>query len=186
MELENTFSFCRIGLDRVYFTLFMHLREGEQILKIYRHHPTPFVWQIFVAVLGTLPFFFMLFLLQESFSSKTFLIISLVILFIFGIVVAYISLVYWLDKFIITNQRIVFVDWRLLSERDEAETFYHEIQEITTREKGVLAYLKAFDYGNIAIETASAHVVIEFPNAPDPEGIRRYIYHIRTSLHDSE
>lgn len=173
-----------MGLDRVYFTLFMHLREGEQILKIYRHHPTPFVGQILVAILGTLPFYLVLFLMQESFSSQTFFIINLVILLVFGIVVAYISLVYWLDKFIITNQRIVFVDWRLLSERDEAETFFHEIQEITTREKGVFAYFSAFDYGSIAIETASAHVVIEFPNAPDPEGIRRYIYHIRTTLHD--
>lgn len=173
-----------MGLDRVYFTLFMHLREGEQVLKIYRHHPTPFVWQIFVAFLGTLPFYLMLFVLQESFSVGTFWIISIAVFVAFILVVTYISLVYWLDKFIITNQRIVFVDWRLLSERDEAETFYHEIQEITTREKGVLAYFKAFDYGSIAIETASAHVVIEFPNAPDPEGIRRYIYHIRTSLHD--
>lgn len=173
-----------MGLDRVYFTLFMHLREGEQILKIYRHHPTPFVWQILVAIFGTLPFYLVLFLLQGSFSSGTFIIINLVILLVFALVVTYISLVYWLDKFIITNQRIVFVDWRLLSERDEAETFFHEIQEITTKEKGVFSYFRAFDYGNIAIETASAHVVIEFPNAPDPEGIRRYIYHIRTTFHD--
>lgn len=168
-----------MGLDRVYFTLFMHLREGEQVLKIYRHHPTPFVGQIFVAILGALPFYLMLFLLQESFSASTFWTISIAIFIAFILVVTYMSLVYWLDKLVVTNQRIVFVDWKFLSVKDEAEAFFHEIQEIQTREKGFLAYFKAFDYGSIVIETASAHIDIEFPNAPDPEGIRRFIYHIR-------
>jgi len=157
----------------------MHLREGEQILKVYHHHPTPFVGQVFVAMLGTLPFYLMLFLMQESFSPKGFWIAASVIFFIFAIVVAYLSLVYWLDQFVITNQRIVFIDWKFLSLKDEAEAFYHEIQEIQTREKGFLAYFKIFDYGTIVIETASAHIDIEFTNAPDPEEIRRFIYHIR-------
>jgi hypothetical protein len=168
-----------MGLGCAHFTLFMHLREGEEILKIYRHHPTPFVKQILIALIGTAPFYFLLFMLKEGLSVKLFLIISISVFVIFSLVVAYLSLVYWLDKFIVTNQRIVFVDWRLLTVKDEAETFFDEIQEITTREKGFLSYLKVFDYGTIAIETASAHVVIEFPNAPDPEGIRRFIYHIR-------
>lgn len=157
----------------------MHLREGEQILKIYRHHYTPFVKQMLIVIIATVPFYFLLFLMQESISTKLFVIIAIVIFVLFSLVVIYLSLVYWLDKFIITNHRIVFVDWRLLTVREEAETFYDEIQEITTREKGFLSYFKCFDYGLIAIETASAHVVIEFPNAPDPEGIRRFIYHIR-------
>ena len=157
----------------------MHLREGEQILKIYHHHPTPFVRQVFVAILGTLPFYLMLFLLQESFSTQTFMLIAVVIFIAFALVVVYLSLVYWLDKLVVTNQRIVFVDWKFLSMKDEAEAFFHEIQEIQTREKGFLSYFKIFDYGTIVIETASAHIDIEFPNAPDPEEIRRFIYHIR-------
>lgn len=168
-----------MGLDRIHFTLFMHLREGEQVLKIYRHHYTPFLKQIFIALLGLIPFFFALFLIQDSISAKTFVIIVSIVLLIFALVVLYISLVYWLDKLVITNQRIVLINWLSLSKKDEVEAFYHEIQEIQTVEKGFLAYFKVFDYGTITIETASAHVDLEFPDAPDPEGIRRYIYHIR-------
>ncbi|MBI5753903.1 PH domain-containing protein [Candidatus Peregrinibacteria bacterium] len=158
----------------------MHLREGEQILKIYRHHPTPFVYHLFVAILGTLPFFLVLFLFKESFDTKSFVIAHIVILLAFALVVTYMSLVYWLDKLVITNQRIVFVDWKFLTVKDEAEAFFREIQEIQTTEKGFLSHFRIFDYGSIIIETASAHVDIEFPNAPDPEDIRRFIYHIRT------
>jgi uncharacterized membrane protein YdbT with pleckstrin-like domain len=168
-----------MGLDPFYTTLFMHLREGEQILKIYRHHPTPFVKLMIIAILGLSPFYLILFLLRESFSTKIFLITSIVFFVIFAIVVAYMALIYWLDKFIVTNHRILFVNWKSLTRRDEAEAFYHEIQEIQTQEKGFLSYFRAFDYGTITVETASAHVIIEFTEAPDPEGIRRYIHHVR-------
>lgn len=157
----------------------MHLREGEKIVRIYRHHPTPFIYQIFVTLMGTLPFFLVLFLLKESFSTSTFVIAHLVIFAIFALVVTYLSLIYWLDKLILTNYRAVLVDWRLLSSREESEVGYHEIQEIYTEEKGFWSYFKIFDYGTIAIETASSHIVMEFVNAPDPEGIRRFIYQLR-------
>lgn len=117
---------------------------------------------------------------------KGFVIAHLVILLAFALVVIYVSLVYWLDKLIVTNQRIVFVDWKFFSVKDEAEAFYNEIQEIQTREKGFLSYFKFFDYGTIIIETASAHIDIAFPNAPDPEEIRRFIYQIRNPDNDSE
>lgn len=168
-----------MGLDPFYTTLFMHLREGEQVLKIYRHHPTPFMKLMIVAFLGVTPFYLVLFLLKESFSTKVFLITSIVFFVIFAIVITYMSLIYWLDKFIVTNHRILFVNWKSLTARHEAEAFYHEIQEIQTKEKGFLSYFKVFDYGTITIETASAHVIIEFHNAPDPEGMRRFIHHVR-------
>lgn len=48
----------------------MHLREGEKILRIYHHHPTPFVLNILKVIGAVLPFFFLLFLFQESLSAK--------------------------------------------------------------------------------------------------------------------
>lgn len=136
--------------------------------------------------MGTLPFFLVLFLFKESFSTKVFIIAHVVILIGFILVTAYISLVYWLDKFVITNHRIIYVDWRFLTARHESEAFHHEIQEIQTIEKGFFSYFKIFDYGRIIVETASAHININFPDAPDPEGIRRFIYHIRHPEHDSK
>lgn len=158
----------------------MHLREGEQILKIYHHHPTPFVFNILKLILAALPFFAVLFIFKESFSMKWYVIANLILVFGFASVVVYMSFIFWLDRLIVTNHRIVYVNWKLLSIREEAEAFHHEIEEIKTKEKGVFSYFKFLDYGNITIETAAAHVNINFPDAPDPEGIRKFIYHIRT------
>ena len=47
----------------------MNLREGEQILKIYHHHPTPFVIQLLALMLGIFPFFLILFWMQGLLST---------------------------------------------------------------------------------------------------------------------
>ncbi len=164
----------------------MHLHEGEKIVQIYRHHPTPFIFQVFFTLLGTLPFILVLFLFKESFSSGGFFIAHVVIFAVFALIVAYLSLIYWLDKLVLTNHRAIMVDWKSLSRRDESEVNYHEIQEIQTQEQGFWSYFKAFDYGSIALETASSHIVMEFLDAPDPESIRRHIYQIRTASNDSK
>lgn len=158
----------------------MHLREGEQILKIYHHHPTPFTYDIIKVILASIPFFVVLFIFKETISTKWYVVINLALVFIFVLVVIYMSFIFWLDRLVVTNHRIVYVNWKLLSVREEAEAFHHEIEEIKTHEKGIFAYFRAFDYGTIQIETAAAHVNIDFRDAPDPEGIRRFIYHIRT------
>jgi len=157
----------------------MELREGEQILKIYHHHPTPFVFQILKAVLATLPFFFLLFILQTAFSSSAYVIAHLLVFAVFSLLVVYLSLIYWLDKLVITNLRIIHVDWKYLTIRDEAEALLDDIQDILTAEKGLLSYFSFFDYGQIRIDTASSHTTLTFEDAPNPEGIRQFIYHVR-------
>ena len=157
----------------------MNLREGEQILKIYHHHPTPFVFQILKVVLATSPFFFLLFILQSAFSTFAYVIAHLIVLAIFSLVVVYLSLIYWLDKLVITNLRVIHIDWKYLTVRDEAEGLLDDIQDILTAEKGLLSFFSFLDYGDIKIDTASSHVTLTFEHAPNPEGIRQFIYHIR-------
>ncbi len=157
----------------------MNLREGEQILKIYHHHPTPFVFQILKVVLATSPFFFLLFILQSAFSTFAYVIAHLIVLAIFSLVVVYLSLIYWLDKLVITNLRVIHIDWKYLTVRDEAEGLLDDIQDILTAEKGLLSFFPFLDYGDIKIDTASSHVTLTFEHAPNPEGIRQFIYHIR-------
>lgn len=157
----------------------MRLREGERILKIYHHHPTPFVLNILKVILATMPFFLLLFAAQEGLSTSAYVIAHLVVLLIFSLVVVYLSLIYWLDKLVVTNQRVVHIDWKYLTVRDEAEGLLDDIQDILTEEKGLLSYFAVFDYGSIKIDTASSHVTLTFIEAPDPEGIRRFIYHVR-------
>jgi hypothetical protein len=157
----------------------MKLRENEQVLKVFHHHPTPFVFQVFKLILAFIPFLWLTFIFQESVSNKMFVFIHLMLLFLFSLISIYIALIYWLDKLVITNLRVVHIDWKYLTVRDEIEAMLDDIQDISTAEKGILSYFRVFDYGDIQIATASSRVVLKFGWAPDPEGIRRFIYHVR-------
>lgn len=157
----------------------MHLREAENIQKIYHHHPTPFVFKLFKILLGAFPFLLMLFIFKNTMSTKWYVIAHVIVFAVFALVVTYFSLVYWLDKLVVTNQRLVYINWKYITVRNESEAFLDDIQDIQSHENGVFSYFWVFDYGYILIETASSHVSIAFEDAPNPEEIRQYIYHIR-------
>lgn len=157
----------------------MQLREGEQILKVYHHHPMPFIGNILKVIIGAFPFFLLIFLFQPILSNKGFFIAHMIVFFLFALIAVYVSLIYWLDKIIITNQRVVHIDWKYLTVRDEAEALLDDIQDVQTEEKGILASFWLFDYGMLRLDTASSYITIEFAHAPDPEGIRQFIYHVK-------
>ena len=159
----------------------MLLREGERILKVYHHHPTPFVFDVLKAIAGAFPFFLLLFFFQGVLSTKWFVILNLVVLGLFSLVVTYLALIYWLDKLVVTNQRIVYIDWKYLTIRDESEALLSDIQDIQSEEKGILAAFWIFDYGTFRLDTASSYVTLEFIDAPNPEEIRQFIYHIKNT-----
>jgi len=157
----------------------MHLDVDEKIIKIYHHHPTPFVFQMLKAIAGTFPFLLLLFVFQNTISDMWYIILNLAVFFLFALVVTYLSLIYWLDKMVLTNKRIVHIDWKYLTARGEGDVLLSQIEDIQTEEKGLLAYFKVFDYGLFKLDTASSYVALEFKYAPDPEGIRKFVYHIK-------
>lgn len=157
----------------------MKLSEGERILKVYHHHPTPFVFNVLKVILGTFPFLLLLFLFESVFSTKAFILAHLILFFVFSLVIVYVSLIYWLDKLVITDRRIIHIDWQYLTVRQEAEAMLRDIQDIQTKEHGFLSTFWIFDYGRIKLDTPSSYVTIEFLDAPDPEEMRKYIFHVR-------
>ena len=93
--------------------------------------------------------------------------------------ILYLSLIYWLDKIIITDLRIIHVDWKYLTVKHESAVMLDDIQDIQTKERGFWSHFKIFDYGSIKIDSPSSYVTIIFTQAPNPEGIRQYIYEQR-------
>ncbi len=159
----------------------MQLREGEKILKIYHHHPTPFFSHVLKVIFAFVPFFILLYLMSSILSSGLFFLIALILFFIFILIIIYVALIYWLDRLIVTNQRVLYIDYKYLTVREDAQAFLSDIQDIQTEEQGILAYFKFFDYGTLRLDTPSSYVTLTFVNAPDPEGIRQFIYQARKS-----
>lgn len=153
----------------------MHLHENEHVSKTIRRHITPFFFAITKIVFVSLPFYIIAFFIGKNLGMKFSIIIFLVISLFLGFFIVYVAITYVLDRLIITNERVVFVNWKSLWRKDEFEADLIDIQDIRTREKGFFARFRLLDYGLVEIETASSSTVIIFDNAPDPEGIKSYL-----------
>jgi hypothetical protein len=154
----------------------MHIENGEVIIHTFRHHYFPYITRLIELCLGFTPIFFLMYFLtnESKLSTITYSFLGVTIFFIFSFL--YMSSIYWLDKLIITNKRIIHVDWKNLTLRKEYEAKINEVQDIRTQEKGILSKIGMFDYGIVQIDTASAKSIILFAEAPDPENIKHFIY----------
>jgi len=80
---------------------------------------------------------------------------------------------YYLDTWIVTNQRIINIEQLGLFSRVASELNMHTVQDVTSKVKGVLHTF--FDYGDLVIQTAGAEVVFQFKNIPEPDKVKRAI-----------
>ena len=156
----------------------MNLAEEENILKTYHHHPTTFFFRIVNYFVVSLPFYLVASFFYAVFNPWQMVMVFGVITLIFGLFAVYDLVLFYLDRLIITNRRIIHVDWKSALSRAEAEAELLDIQDITTKEMGIFAALKIFDYGLFMLETASTKTSIIFKDAPDPEGIKHFIYRL--------
>ncbi len=122
-----------------------------------------------------MPVYVVVFLIGRETNSQWALIIFAVVSFFIGVIIALISFDYILDKLIITNYRIIWVDWQSIFKREEHEAELIDIQDIETLEKGILSKVKFFDYGLLGIETAASKSCIIFKDCPNPEEVKTFI-----------
>ena len=162
----------------------MHLREGEKILRIYHHHPTPFVFQLIKAFCVTIPFLLLVYIFQSALSTKALTITLIVIFLMFLLFCIYLALIYWLDKIIVTNLRVIHIDWKYLTVKHDSAVMIDDIQDIQTKERGFWSHFKILDYGSIKLDSPSSYVTIIFTEAPNPEGMRHYISSLRNKPND--
>lgn len=80
---------------------------------------------------------------------------------------------YYLDMWIVTNDRIVDIEQHGLFNRSITELDLFRIQDVTTEVHGVFSTL--FHYGNVIIKTASSNTHIVFRNVPNPNNIREQL-----------
>lgn len=153
----------------------MHLRHGEVILRNIKRHKTPYVLQLAKVALIAIPLYFLLFYFMRSVSGEWIFIAALALSIFVGMVIAAISFDYLFDKLVITNRRVVWINWKSPFSREEHEAELLDIQDIETAEKGILSKLPFFDYGLIEIETASSKVCIHYTDCPDTAGVKHFI-----------
>lgn len=156
-------------------------REDEEIKFILRRHKITLLPALLV-------FFFMAFLplafysllvpytfsafLYEPFSSIYFLAITIYYGFLW-IIIFIEWLDYYLDVWIVTNQRILDIEQRNLFHRVIAELDLKRVQDISSTVGGL--WQTFFQYGDIKIQTASEENIIRPKQIPHPVTVRREI-----------
>ena len=156
----------------------MKLLSGERIIKVYHHHVSFFVWRSIKIWMASLPFFMLAFIFQPILPNLVRILLFGSLLIIFMLANLYDLIMYYLDTLIISNQRIVHLDWINPFRYSETEAMLYDIQYIETEENGFLSQFSIFDFGSFMVETASTRTVISFDEAPDPEGIKFFVTNI--------
>lgn len=77
---------------------------------------------------------------------------------------------YWLDVWIVTSERIINTEQQGLFNRVVSEVYLHQIQDITSEQKG---FLETFlTYGNVFIQTAAERERFQFKNIDNPDDVK--------------
>lgn len=147
--------------------------DNEEILLILRAHPiTQLPWilnGIFVIILS---------IFINFFASGLF---SLQQLFIFNVGVgAFVFGYYWFNYLawffnvgIVTNHRVIDVDFHAVIYKEETEARINKVEDITAKIGGYIASL--FNFGNVFVQTAGNELNIEFTNVPRPSDVVKII-----------
>lgn len=83
---------------------------------------------------------------------------------------------YYLNMYIVTDERIVDVDQKGLFSHHVSELNIEKIEDVTSEINGILGHI--FDYGTVYIQTAGTKGRFDFENVPNPGQITKTILHL--------
>lgn len=162
--------------DRVSFKT---QEKGEKIVLLLRKHPITNVPWILVAIVLALAPLLLQFFPLLSFLPQNFQTVA--VLFWYLIVLAFIleeALSWFFNVYIVTDERIVDVDFYNLIYREISDAKIDKIQDVTHRVGGVVPTL--FNYGDILIQTAGTIPNFDFVAVPNPSEVARILQELRT------
>ncbi len=148
----------------------------EQIILLVRAHPiTNLAWIIPAVLIFLLPFVigpFSRFLGYDIFTQlpDTYLLAFIVINYLLVLVITFEGFLNWyFNVNIVTNEKIIDVDFSSILLKNVDYAPLEDIEEVTPSIGGVLGMV--FDFGNLIVQTAGAHVDVDFKNVPNPDHV---------------
>lgn len=157
------------------------------VLLLRRHWSIPLRTLLFFLVLGGLPVVILLALssfVTVELSSDSFLYLFLVFVgslyeLLLWFLLFHAWLDYYLDAWIVTDQRIISIEHHGLLSRTVSEQRLERVQDTTAETRGALATF--LGYGDVHIQSAGAEQRFIFEQVPHPDTVVRQI----RELHDT-
>ncbi len=148
--------------------------QGEEIVLMLRRHPITLVKPILISVLIFLaPFLFFSSPLLSFLNSKlkTAVIIGWYMLLTSFVLESF--LIWFFNVFIVTDERIIDVDFSSLIYKNVSSAKIENIEDITVATGGVVASI--IDYGTVFIQTSAEVPELEFEKVPNPNKVARVL-----------
>lgn len=168
-------------------TAFPGQLPGEKTISILRRHQIILFWfALYLTVMISLPFFVynifdFLFGISLIGAMRAIFFFLVGLHLLFTAILGFFAFIdYYLDVWIITDQRILSIEQKGLFNRIINEVRYERIQDITSVVPGLFATY--FKYGNILIQTAAEKERMILKQIPDPIETRRLISEIYNNV----
>lgn len=150
----------------------------EQILAVFRPHWFTNVRWILIALVMFLAPAFLSVVPILSFFPGRYQLVFIIFWYILTFVVAFESFLSWyFDVYIITDERVVDINFNNLLSKKFSETKISMIQDVTYTVTGVAQTM--FNYGDVRIQTAGEIPEINFESVPNPEKIIKMLQVLR-------
>lgn len=151
----------------------------EEILLILRAHwLTNIPWLIVATLLSLAPLLLTYFPLLSGFPAR-YQTIAVVIWYLVVLMYVFEKFLTWFFNLcIVTDERIVDVDFHNLTSRRIADAELDKIQDVTFTNTGVVGTI--FNFGNVLVQTAAEMTEFIFENVPGPARVAEILQQLRT------
>jgi hypothetical protein len=152
--------------------------EKEEIILLLRRHPITNLSWILIAILMSLAPFLLRFFPFFEFMPARFQFIGILMWYL--LVIAFVLeqfLGWYFNVYIITDERLVDVDFISLIYKEISDAAIDKIQDVSFKMGGILGTM--FNYGTVYIQTAAERPKFEFEDVPDPALVSKVLEKLR-------
>lgn len=160
---------------------FVNQEPEEEVILLVRRHPFTNTGWILVTVLMAIgPLFFEFFPIL-SFMPGRFQLVALLIWYLVALATFVQGFLSWFFSVnIITNKRVIDVDFVNLIYRRITDAEIGKIEDVTVQMGSVVRTL--FDYGDVIIQTAAEIPEVEFEGVPHPDQVDKILSELRMKI----
>lgn len=157
---------------------FMNKDPQETIILLVRRHPiTNIPWILMAFILIIAPAFVSVLPFFEGFPARFQLILPIIWYMITTAFILEKFLTWFFNVNIITDERIIDVDFVNLLYRDISDADIEQIQDVTVKVGGAIRTI--FNYGDVFIQTAAEVPEIVFEAIPHPDRVTKLLRELR-------
>ncbi len=167
---------------------FPEQHENEKIILFTRRHWVVFVGQLFWAlVVGGLvaaclyaAYYYLPYFQEDPSGTKLLWAVGMIVALMIWLTIYIAWVDYYLDVWLVTNERIVEIKQNTLFNRQISELELDKIQDINAKVVGMWGTF--LGYGTILVQTAGAMEMFEFLRIPRPYDVQKAVLSLRDQL----